>query len=362
MVLSFVLAALLTGSLSYSASASSASVLADRQALEVPGCNATTWWQIPDRKDVFVGRVLRDATAEEPCATNDAWSLVYGTMDWAKNRIVSQGRLFNLPLAVENEAGHFTITSAYDPSVMIYRGEQWLAFECYGPNFRGSVAVCMTPLNLERGIDTSRLYIAVEGRSRDPNDEAHASASVPKLLSVDGRAFLYWTMVRVRKSDGAWLGLTERGIELAPEGGGNRLVPNGYGVNMPSNHPLAVEVMGPEPGSQLANAYEIRKIGSEFYLFGSIGDCLIPTARTPGCYRLTIRKSREPLGLHIFNRDRVAEGALPSNPVQYMRLMETSTGQLRLLGQMLPPTDAGGSEPVGYFSYAFDLSAAFGAR
>ncbi len=220
----------------------------------------------------------------------------------------------------------------------------------------------MTPLDLERGIDTSRLYIAVEGRSQDPSDEAHPSASVPKLLSFDGRAFLYWTIVRVRKSDNAWLDLTGRGIELVPEDGGSRLVPNGYGVKMPSNHPLAVEVMGPEPDSQLADAYEIRKIGSEFYLFGSIGNCLTPTDHTPGCYRLTIRKSREPLGRHIFNRDRVAEGLLPSNPVQYMRLMETPTGQLRLLGHMLPPTDAGRSEPTGYFSYAFDLGAAFGGR
>ena len=278
-------------------------------------------------------------------------------MDWAKKRIVSQGRLFDLPLDVRNGSGHFTITSAYDPSVMTYRGEHWLAFECYGPNFRGSAAVCMSPLDLNRGIDTSRLYVAVEGRSVDPGDEAHTSASVPKLLSFDGRAFLYWTAVRIRKADNVWLGLTVRGVELAPDSDGRRVVANDYGPGMPSNHSLAVEVMGPEPGSQLADAYEIRKIGSAFYLFGSSGECLVPSARTPGCYHLTIRKSRVPLGRHIFNRDRVPDSALPSNPVQYMRVMETPQGKLRLLGQVLPPTDSSRAEPAGMFSYAFDLGA-----
>lgn len=338
-------------------SAFSDPVLADRQPLEVPGCNATTWWQIPNQKDTFVGRVLRDADLKTPCPTNDAWALVWGKMDWAGNRIVSKGRIFNLPLEINNGAGKFTITTAYDPSVMIYKGEHWLAFECYGPGFLGSVATCMSPLDLERGVDTSRLYIAVEGVSQDKNDEAHVSASAPKLLSYEDRAYLYWTSVRIRKSDNAWLGLTVRGVELVSMPTNKLVVPKGFGPRMPSNHPLAVEVMGSEPGGRQADAYEIRKIGSDFYLFGSSSNCLVPVSPTPGCYQLTIRKSHEALGQHIFNEARVSSTALPPNPVQYMHLVETPKNQLRLIGQILPLESNARAEPAGYFSYAINLGA-----
>lgn len=338
-------------------SAFSAPILSDRQPLEVPGCNATTWWQIPDRKDIFVGRVLRDADLKTPCPTNDAWALVWGTMDWANNRIISKGRIFDLPLEINNAAGKFTITTAYDPSVMIYRGEYWLAFECYGPDFRGSVATCMSPLDLERGIDTSRLYIAVEGISYDKNDEANVSASAPKLLSFQDQAFLYWTSVRIRKRDNVWLGLTVKGVELVPMPGINLVVPQGFGPRMPSNHPLAVEVMGPEPGGRQADAYEVRKIGSDFYLFGSSSNCLVPVDPISGCYQLTIRKAHKALGQHIFNQVHVSRDDLPPNPVQYMHLVNAPQNRLRLIGQILPLTGDARAEPAGYFSYAIDLEA-----
>lgn len=348
-------AVLLTASVTEARSASSDAVLADRKLLEVPGCNATSWWQIPDQKDLFVGRVLRDANVKTACPVNDAWALVWGKMDWANNRVVSKGRVFDLPLKISNEFGKFTITTAYDPAVMIYRGERWLAFECHGRNFRGSVAICMSPLDLERGIDRNRLYIAVEGVSYIKDDEAHASASVPKLLSYDNRAFIYWTSVRIRKSDNVWLGLTVKGIELVPTPDNKLIAPKGFGQRMPSNHPLALEVMGPEPGGRQADAYEVRKVGSAFYLLGSSSNCLVPLAPISDCYRLTIRKSNDPLGHHIFNEVRISSTDLPPNPVQYMHLMETPTGQMRMIGHVLPMKNNVRAEPTGFYNYSIDL-------
>ena len=238
---------------------------------------------------------------------------------------------------------------------MIYKGERWMAFECYGPKFGGSVAVCISPLDLKRGIDTSRLYVAIDGISHEKNDEAYASASAPKLLSVDGRAFLYWTSVRIRKKDSAWLGLTVKGIELVSDPVSSLILPKNYGPRMPSNHPLAFEVMGPEPTGRQADAYEVRKIGSEFYLLGASSNCLLPVAPTPGCYQLTIRRSSEPIGRHIFNGVRVSSNALPPNAVQYMHLIETPTGQMRMIGQVLPLKNNIRAEPEGYFSYSVDI-------
>lgn len=272
------------------APAFAASILSDRQSLAYPGCNSPTWTQIPGRPDDFVGRVRKDAPNGDlnSCNGGEVYTLAWGRMDWTNNRISYYGKMIDLnTVNARIQDGKYKLTSAYDPSIMHDGREYWLAFECGGTGFPGTAATCMAPVRFDApgGLDLGRSYVAVQGVPTDRHQPFLVSASVPKLLFDEGRVYLYWTSVKIPKgvqNPNDWHSLTTRGIELVKDERG-RWIAKGYGVELPADHPLSSEVFAPEdrPGlRRAADAFQISKIGSSYYLVGSVGDCVIPTAST----------------------------------------------------------------------------------
>ncbi len=342
----------------------------NHQPVEIPGCNAPTWSQIPGMPDYFVGRVKRDAPVQDlnSCANSESYTLAWARMDWEKNKLVMLGKMIDLNVVdAKIQGGKYTLSIAYDPAIMFDGTDYWLAFECHGTGFRGSVGVCMAPVRFTApgGLDLSRSYLAVEGTSADPESTFLSSGSVPKLLNDSGRIYLYWSAVKMPKTSGLienWDSITTRGVELIKDGLG-RWVPKDFGIEMPSDHPASVEVMGVESGPSLgktSDGFQVTKVENNYFLVGAVGSCLFPLEKTPGCYRMTIRRADSPLGFHIFNGDRVPDKLLPSNAIQYFHLINRpSDGQLQMIGLMDEPNTTRNSVPKSFMNYTIPKGSAF---
>ena len=102
-----------------------------------------------------------------------------------------------------NQIPDHPVTTAYDPSVTFDGTQDWIAFECSGTGFVGSVAPFMMPFTLTGDVGTLSLakgYAAVLGKATDHNSQYLFSASVPKLLFDDqSRMYLYWSAVQINK-------------------------------------------------------------------------------------------------------------------------------------------------------------------
>ena len=262
--------------------------------------------------------------------------------------------------------GKYVITTAYDPSVTFDGTQDWIAFECSGTGFVGSVAACMMPLTLTGDVGTLSLakgYVAILGKATDPNSQYLFSASVPKLLFDDqSRMYLYWSAVQINKTTGVWLSITTRGVELQKNSLG-QWAPLGHGIEMPSDHPASIEVFGTEKLPQMhvtADSYQVTQFRGSYFLIGSSGDCTFPDTATAGCYRMTIRKSATPLGLHIFNASRMPEHLLPSNSIQYFRFYKKpSDGAIHLMGLFANSYAFANQMPKGFYTMDLDPTSRF---
>jgi hypothetical protein len=317
-------------------------------AVAAPGCNAVAFTQVPDMLDLFVGRKLNGADEQNGCA-GKAWSLDLLRMDWNAHRLSVVQTILQTPASILG--GRARLDSAYDPYAAKFRGEYWVAFECAGYEIPGASA-CMGPFDPRtpgNGIDLSRTYIVVYGRSSDPRDQFTYSASGPKLLVFGDRLYLYWTAVKYwtppGRKDHQWLTIATRGMELVQDPSGKRLL-WGKGANGPvaSYDPARnAEVWGVDPAdprsNQTADMFSTAVVGKVIYATAGLGGsgCLTPLGTSSGCYRLAISVSTAPLGPHAFNQHLVPEDLLPANPQEYTRLFRQPSGEFCLMGQFLKP-------------------------
>ncbi len=299
--------------------------------------------QVPGYPDYFMGRkVLRN--------TDETWSygLVLRKMDWdrhtlALDHVVFKADPYPYALGDSNRIGGGL--GAYDPDIISFNGELWVAFECVHLGFLWSnhetifiepiYSVCMGALDLVHGIGTAtltRTYVAVEGQ-RGPNGNYY-SASVPRLLAYQGRAYLYWTAAQYQPAPShKWINLTIRGTELKINQY-HQLMPmraNGsFGSVHSSSSAETTEVWGlnaNDPSSNVtADGYQMMTDGTWIYAVGALGGdggtsgtitCLTPDGLSSGCYRLSIARSKQPLAVDTFNADILPSVQLPSNPVSY---------------------------------------------
>lgn len=308
------------------------------------GCNSVSFWQIWDFPDLFIGRMMNARDARRPCDA-DSWSLVLEQMDWSKHRLTVLDTILKTPAKI---AGGLEVWSAYDPSIVNFGGEYWVAFECAFRNLKGvGASACIGPFDPHhpsRGIDLSRTYPIVFGRSALPNDPYTYSASVPKLFVYYNRLFVYWAAIKIRSAPPhTWIDITTRGMELVQQGGrGGRLWPKGASGPVASFDPAHnVEVFGIVPSdprsNQRAEVFSVRLVDGLVYAPGVLGGsgCLNIAGKSPGCSRLSISISRQPLGYHIFNQVMVPEADLPRNPVAYVRIVRDSKNELYLMGLAL---------------------------
>ncbi len=313
-------------------------------SLDQLGCNSPILAAIPDNPDYFFIRLLQNTNPSDGCSGN-TWSIALAKMDWNQKKLSLIKKIIVPPLVLPG--GKYTVTTAYDPSVLKFDGKLWVAFECHGIGFQGSVGTCMGPLSNTFELDLAHSYLLVQGKSVTPNDAYDFSASVPKLLNHQGHAYLFWSVARIRKSDGVWADVTTRGVELKLANDGS-LWPKKWARSneaIPSNHPLTTIVWGlesDERSNRIADSFQFISDGQYVYGTGALGggNCLTPTDNSPGCYRMAIARTINPLNYHAFNKEKVSESLLPGNPHEYSRFISKADGSLWLVGAFLTPKTA----------------------
>jgi hypothetical protein len=306
------------------------------------GCNAVRYAQLPDNENVFIGRMLNNTVPSDGCS-GSSWKLTVSEFNKTTNQFTRIYDLLQTPATVLN--GTHSLTTAYDPSVMLFNGQYWVAFECHGTNLSGSVnkfgtsvAACVAPVGVFGVLDTSRLSIAISGGSYISGDQYTHSASVPKLLVHQNRIYLYWSDVKIRKSDGAWQNIVGRGTELEYSNG--MFYAKGYREPMVSNNPDGVIVWNTSANaSSVADAADIKSDGRWIYATGSLGGqgCLTPLNTTQGCYRIAIAKTRLPLDENTFGSN-VINDTMVNDSAEYPSFMYKD-GKLSLLAQFTNSTN-----------------------
>ncbi len=351
---------------------------ADWATLEPAGCNATALAQLPGSSDLFIGRQLltadgRIAGVDGPndCSGGNPdnrkagkifnrWSLTLDRLDWQARRFSIVKPL--LDTSIEPGTGHSraaitggpmrgaVIRSAYDASVVSYRGEQLVAYECVLEEPRFGVqgtSACLSAYDPTRQvIDLSRTQVIVSG--------VHAggrfyAAAVPELLVFQGRLYLYWSALAV--DAGKFVEIAVRGAELETSGGTLAIRGGGGALVHCLDRPATTEVWSPSPGDPASDsAVDIRALwvsGGSVVAMASVGGsaCASPAGDSRGCFRLSIVRAQQPLGEGVFNHAPQVEASdLPSNPQEYTRPVRDPSGHYWLMGHYLRPKANGGSE------------------
>lgn len=337
-------------------SATTVHVIQDGKGL----CNSGAFSQLPDNKDYFIGRMLITTSTTNMCEGTN-WQLALFKMDWANNVLNFQKAIISIPVKGSN----FTITSAYDPYIIKYNSEYWLAFECYGTGdvFKDNVGACLAPFTIAAGIDTSRLSIPVKGLK--VGDDMY-STSVPKLLEFNSSLYLYWTSVHFKSNRISDIGT--RGMQLVQELTSQRKI---WGVRsgnvpVPTHDPLNVEVLGTNPNDILTNnvadGFHVMAVDNKIIMTAGMGGtgCMTPVSQVFGCYRLQIYRSSSPLGHHVFNSEVMNSQQLAFNPEEYSRIFFDPEGNSFMMGMMVTPFLAGIPAPShtvtnGFKRYPFDI-------
>jgi len=310
------------------------------------GCNSVGFWQIPNQSNLFLGRIMQDFAIQGDSCSGRSSALGIGIMDWSNDTLTFMRKILTPPVVLSDG---FTIAHAYDPSVIYYNDEYWVAFECVGNGLKGASA-CIGPLDINGGIDITRAYVAVHGNTLVTG--IGYSASVPKLFLYQGRVYLYWSAVH-GDANSLWFDVTSRGIELEQEQGSlKRLWPKGVGTSIVADDSRSMEVLGlgsDNRSNTAADLFQVFAEGDYIYAIfargGNGGDlwprsrnyCVSPGGISSGCYRLSVSRAAVPLGYHIFNQDIVPDGVLPSNIQEYGHYWINNNGMPLISSHFFPP-------------------------
>jgi hypothetical protein len=352
----------------------------DRHYIPTPdlagGCNSDAWYQIPGYPNLFAGRYIESNTCTADGSVPDGlMTLGLAQMSrgkdgfpdgfvWVKKPLFAytqsasvlsgDGNFYTVPAQTIQDG--YVIYTAYDPSVITYDGELWVAFEC---TYVGAHAAdsCMAPL-ITNGdatgahwhVDAARTTVVVSDGSANPYDFYAHAASVPKLVVFQGSVYLYYSSGRFWKDGG--VDINVRGVKLWQVAGSTGKVFRVNGLTQPAfayDDSTSVEVMGVDPGDPLSNrvadAFGAYTDGTYIYLTGAVGggaDCPDPGGNGPGCYRLSIARTALPVGYHSFNSFRVPDSSLPVNPQEYTR-------QLFVPSELIDPRESIAPQGDSYF-------------
>lgn len=310
-------------------------------------CNSVVFAQIPGHPDYFLGRIRGNPGS---CLSTERqlWGIALFRMDWNTNTLIFRKEVFRpstvVSAGVSAGATAVRVHHSFDPSVVSYKGELWVAFECA----TGHTSTCVGPLDWNTAsIDPSRTTVVVQGNDADPRSGLLYSASVPNIFVFHNRLYVYWSAVRIRRAGRIWRQITIRGMQLAQEPSGRRRIwgAGSPGVPVASHDPARnVEVLGLNPADPYANqSADVKGVYADrnyVYLITSLGGtgpdgratCLNPRGTSFGCYRMQIFRSPSPLGRDVFNPHPLVSPMLPLNPAAYQRPFTAPGGTLRILG------------------------------
>jgi hypothetical protein len=97
--------------------------------------------------------------------------------------------------------------------------------------------------------------------------------------------------------------------------------------------------------------FSARAFGNVIYATGVLGGtgCLAMADKVPGCSRLAVAVSQQPLGKDVFNQHLLPETELPTNAVAYTRINVRPDGSRVLMGFGDTPRSDERSLPRGLF-------------
>jgi hypothetical protein len=308
-------------------------------------CNSFAFSQIPDASDLFVSK-LKTSTEQGICS--GSLTLALFRMDWSRHAMLLLHTILEVPVAI----GTQTISAAYDPYVAKFDNEIWVAFECVGPHIPGTSA-CVAPLVKKEGeidhIDLTRLSIPVVGLDGDPKSPWTYSASTPKLLSFKGHLYLYWTAIQSEKAPPhRWKHIETRGAEIEVDhtDAGRMWAKGRSGRSTPSRAPgTNMRVMAPNSRGSHSNISVDTEgfftVGDSIVVLSSVGGdgpdhaapCTKPLDKSPGCFRLVITRTIDPLAENSLQQNTLIFPKLPANPVEYPRVVIAPDHRTYLLAE-----------------------------
>jgi hypothetical protein len=317
-------------------------------------CNASaSFAAIPGQPNMFVGRVLAIRSQSFCGAGNFTTQPTLGIfqMNWAANQMVFQNYLFVTPTTING----IYVRSSYDPSIMTYNGENWIAWECT-PHYNGVeyVSSCMAPLLPDlSGVDETRFSVPVRGNTGpNPNLPTQfvslSSASIPQLLNFGGTPYIYWAIDHYITANTASNPMVSRGAMLQQDLSGKFWV-FGAGSNpVQTDASLTTVVRDVDFGDTTADhVSQVRIVyadqtGQGLYTLSNVGGtngsiCISPTSVSQGCWRTEVNYTTEPLDYNTFSQNPVPTTNFPINPAGYPRPLTLPTGQVALFTQFSPP-------------------------
>jgi hypothetical protein len=332
----------------------------NRISVKVPGtCNSNAFAQIAAHPDYFLGRRGSNGGT---CADFDPESLALFKMDWRTYTLNFERYVLKPPLEVSAGNEPVMVRSIYDPSVALYNGELWVAFECAAPRFIGASA-CIGPFELDSGgIDPSRMTLVISAGSADPTSAYSYTAAVPNLITFNNRLYVYWSAIELHKATRHWERIAIRGVELVEETSGLRRVwaSGSRGSAVASHDPSRnVEVLGPNPADaysdQAADLKGAYAADGHVYLIASVGGrgpqrteaCTTAKGTSYGCFRMQVFRASVPLGGNVFTSRLVAPD-----------------GTLKIIGEFFnspagftyPPNTLHLESPQALIIYPFDVT------
>lgn len=342
------------------------------EVLAEPGCNATSFAQIPGDASLFIGRRLvtsngklagvsgpNDCSGGNPI--NEAkgrpfnrWSLVLDRFDWKTHRFTGVTALLDTSPDLRTGQSRATIMrgsmrglrirSAYDPSVALLDDTIFVAFECTfenGNEFRvDQTSSCISVYNPKtRRLDMARTVVAVAGEHKG---SVFKVAAVPRLLVFGDRIYLYWSALTIEQ--GVINHATVRGAELVQKDSVAQ-VKGSNGFIRPFDPPSS-EVWAPsgdKMSNQIVNLMGFWNDADSFLAFASLGGegCNDPLGQGKGCFRLAVKRSRTPLGQNAFGQGDDVDLRLPTNPQEYAAPIVDPIGRRWLIGHFIRPPGNG---------------------
>jgi hypothetical protein len=319
-------------------------------------CNASaSFAAIPGQPNMFVGRVLAIGSQTFCGAGNFTTQPALGIfqMNWATNQMVFHNYLFFPPTTINGTY----VRSSYDPSIMNYDGENWIAWECT-PHYSSIeyVSSCMAPLLPDlSGIDQTRFSVPVRGNTGpNPNNPRQmiglSSASIPQLLNFGGTPYIYWAIDHHIAVNTASNPMVSRGAMLQQDPSGKFWI-FGAGSNpvQTDNSSLTTVVRDVVSGDTTADhVSQVRIVyadqtGQGLYTMSNVGGtngsiCLNPGSVSQGCWRIEVNYTTEPLAYNTFSQNPLPTTNFPINPMAYPRPLTLPTsGQVELFTQFAPP-------------------------
>lgn len=314
-------------------------------------CNVSgAFSQVPGHPDLFVGRGFGTGSLDYCHKLHNALAfLALFHMDWQQHKLTMGEILLKPP--VKTSSG-VELHNAYDPYVAEYQGTLWVAFECTVPN---AVSSCIVPLNLQSNtLDLSRLSVPVEG-TLGPHG-AHKqivgllSASAPTLLAYSGRLILYW-QVDAFDNQLPENPLVTRGGDLQLDSHGMLWIGGSPGHPVKTDDPqrtrLVHDIKEGDPSSDhVAVLSDAMMVDGKVLGVASVGGtggqqiCRSTHDVSPGCWRVALSVSTDPLGRNSFGEHRLELPELPANVIEYPRIITDPNGHHYLMGNFQEPKTA----------------------